>query len=81
MESGRCGMPASAAKIFLSNYQTNPTGERAADSLYFLGQSLVALKKPAEACQAYEELEAVYPSMRDWVKQRLPKARTDAKCS
>ncbi|QPQ54941.1 tetratricopeptide repeat protein [Allosphingosinicella flava] len=75
------GKPATAAKIFLSNYQTNPKGERAADSLYFLGQALTALKKPAEACKVYDELADVYPTMRDWVKQRLPKARQDAKCS
>jgi TolA-binding protein len=76
------GKPASAAKIFLANYQADPKGERAQDSLYFLGQSLVALKRPQEACKAYEELQEVYGSgMRDWVKQRLPKARTDAKCS
>jgi TolA-binding protein len=74
------GKPASAAKVLLSNYQTNPKGERAADSLYFLGQALVQLKKPAEACKVYDELADVYPTMRDWVKQRLPKARTDAKC-
>jgi TolA-binding protein len=76
------GKPASAAKIFLANYQADPKGERAQDSLYFLGQSLVALKRPQEACKAYEELQEVYGAgMRDWVKQRLPKARTDAKCS
>ncbi|HEY0626956.1 MAG TPA: tetratricopeptide repeat protein [Allosphingosinicella sp.] len=75
------GKPASAAKILLSSYQAHPKGERAADSLYFLGQALMTLKKPAEACKVYEELQAVYPTMRDWVKQRLPKARQDAKCS
>lgn len=74
------GKPATAAKLLLSNYQVNPKGERAADSLYFLGQALVALKKPAEACKVYDELREIYPDMRDWVRQRLPKARTDAKC-
>ncbi len=74
------GKPASAAKVLLSNYQSNPKGERAADSLYFLGQALTQLKKPSEACKVYDELADVYPNMRDWLKQRLPKARTDAKC-
>jgi TolA-binding protein len=75
------GKPAAAAKIFLANYQNNPKGERAPDSLYFLGQALVQLKKTAEACKVYDELQDVYGgSMRDWVKQRLPKARADAKC-
>jgi TolA-binding protein len=75
------GKPATAAKAFLANYQANPKGERAADSLYFLGQALVALDKPADACKAYDELEDVYSTgMRDWLRQRLPAARTQAKC-
>lgn len=74
------GKPATAAKILLSNYQTNPKGDRAADSLYFLGQALMQLKKPAEACKVYEELAEVYPNMRGWVKERLPLARQEAKC-
>ncbi|HYG47051.1 MAG TPA: tetratricopeptide repeat protein [Allosphingosinicella sp.] len=75
------GKPATAAKAFLANYQSNPKGDRAADSLYFLGQALVSLDKPADACKAYDELQDVYgATMRDWLKQRLPAARTQAKC-
>jgi TolA-binding protein len=75
------GKPATAAKILLANYQTDPAGERAPDSLYFLGQALMELKKPADACKVYDELQDVYgASMRSWVKERLPKARTDANC-
>jgi TolA-binding protein len=75
------GKPASAAKVFLDNYQGNPKGERAADSLYFLGQALVALKKPADACKAYDELQDVYgDGIRDYLKQRVPAARSEAKC-
>jgi TolA-binding protein len=75
------GKPATAAKTFLANYQSNPKGERAADSLYFLGQALIALDKPADACKAYDELQDVYGTgMRDWVKTRLPAARSQAKC-
>ena len=74
--------PASAAKVLLSNYMTNPKGERAADSLLFLGEALMKLNKPAEACKVYDELQDVYgPNMRDFVKQRLPAARKEAKCS
>jgi TolA-binding protein len=75
------GRPATAAKTFLANYQADPKGERAADSLYFLGQALVALNKPADACKAYDELQDVYgATMRSWLKQQLPAARADAKC-
>ena len=75
------GKPAAAAKVFLANYQDNPKGERAADSLFFLGQSLVALGKPADACKAYDELQDVYgATIRDYLKQRLPQARSASKC-
>jgi TolA-binding protein len=74
--------PATAAKVFLSNYQIDPKGERAADSLLFLGEALMKLGKPVEACKVYDELQDVYgPNMRDFVKQRLPEARAQAKCS
>ena len=75
------GKPTAAARVLLANYQNNPKGERAADSLYFLGQALAALKKPADACKAYDELQDVYgETMRDWLKQRLPAARTASRC-
>jgi len=72
--------PATAARIFLANYQDNPRGERAADSLYFLGQALTRLNRRPEACRVYDELQEVYPNMRDFIRQRLPQARTDARC-
>jgi TolA-binding protein len=73
--------PATAARVLLANYQTNPQGERAADSLYFLGQALVTLNRRPEACRVYDELARVYPNMRDWLRQRLPAARQAARCA
>jgi TolA-binding protein len=75
------GKPATAARIFLANYQNNREGERAADSLYFLGQALTQLDRRPEACRVYDELAEVYPSMRDFIRQRLPQARRDARCT
>ena len=72
--------PATAARIFLANYQDNPRGERAADSLYYLGQALTRLNRRAEACRVYAELEQVYPNMRGFLRENLPQARTDARC-
>ena len=75
------GKPATAAKVLLGNYQADPKGERAADSLFFLGEALVKLKKPADACKVYDELQEVYGSgMRPFVRDRLPRARTAASC-
>ena len=75
------GEPRAAAEAFLSNYRSNPSGGRAADSLYYLGQASQRLGQPDQACRAYSELEAVYGSnMRDELKSLLPGAKTAAGC-
>ena len=75
------GEPRAAAEALLANYRGNPKGERAADSLYYLGQSLMKLDQPTQACKAYAELEAVYgSSMRADLKKMLPAAKAEAKC-
>ena len=60
----------------LSNYRTDPGGERAPDSLYYLGQALMKLGQPIQACKAYGELDAVYGAK---VRPDLKKLETDAK--
>jgi TolA-binding protein len=76
------GKPAMAAEAFYSNYQKMPRGDRAPDSLYYLGQALMQLKKPAEACKVYEELQDVYgATIAEPLKSRITKGRTDAKCT
>ena len=76
------GEPRAAAEALLANYRGNPKGERAADSLYYLGQSLMQLKQAEQACKAYEELEAVYgAAMRDELKRLLPPAKAAASCN
>ena len=55
--------PATSAQYFLENYQKDPRGDRAPDSLYFLGVALTQLNKKSEACQAYAELADVYPDV------------------
>ena len=76
------GEPRAAAEALLANYRGNPKGERAADSLYYLGQALMQLKQSEQACKAYAELEAVYGSaMREELKRLLPPAKADARCS
>ena len=73
--------PRAAAEALLANYRGNPKGERAADSLYYLGQSLMKLDQSSQACKAYGELEAVYGStMRADLKKLLSEAKSEAKC-
>lgn len=76
------GEARAAAEVLLANYRSNPKGERAADSLFYLGQSLMKLDQASQACKAYAELEAVYgSSMRADLKKMLPDAKSQAKCS
>jgi TolA-binding protein len=76
------GQPRPAAEALLANYRTDPKGERAPDSLFYLGQALMALHQPAQACKAYGELEDVYgSSVRPDLKSLLSKGKADAGCS
>jgi TolA-binding protein len=54
-------MPQDAARWFLKNYQANKAGERAPDSLLYLGASMVALKDTKRACIALAEFAETYP--------------------
>ena len=76
------GQPRAAAELLLANYRRDPKGERAQDSLFYLGQALTKLKQPTQACKAYAELEDVYGNMvRAPLRALLPAAKAEAKCS
>jgi TolA-binding protein len=71
-----------AAAAFLANYRGNPGGERAQDSLLYLGQALLQIGQPGQACNAYRELDAVYGAkIRPDVKKLETEAKTQAQCS
>lgn len=70
------GDARSAAEALLANYRTNPGGERAQDSLYYLGQALMKLGQPGQACKAYSELDAVYGAK---IRPDLKKLEIDGK--
>ncbi|GLV24796.1 hypothetical protein [Sphingobium sp. TomTYG45] len=76
------GKPALASVTFYDNYQKRPKGDRAADSLAYLGEALIQLKKPADACKVYAELEQVYgATMSASQRGMMDKGRAKAKCS
>ena len=76
------GKPALASVAFYDNYQKAPRGERASDSLTWLGQALVRLKKSADACKVFDELNDVYGTkLSADQKARAAKGRVDAKCA
>ena len=75
------GDARSAATALLANYRTNPGGDRAPDSLFYLGQALSQLGQSAQACKAYQELDAVYGAkIRPDLKKLEADAKTKANC-
>jgi TolA-binding protein len=76
------GKPALASVAFYDNYQKMPRGERASESLYWLGVALTKLNKPADACKVYKEFDDVYGAKAPGdLKSKVSKGRTDAKCT
>ena len=71
-----------AAAIFLSNYRGNPGGERAADSLYYLGQAAMQLGQPGQACKVYAEFDAIYGTKaRADLKKQVSDGKAQAQCN
>jgi TolA-binding protein len=76
------GDARAAATALLANYRSNPGGERAADSLFYLGQALMKLGQPAQACKAYAEMDAVYGArIRPDLKKLEADGKAQAQCS
>ena len=66
---------------FYENYKKFPDGERAPDSLLYLGQALTKLNKPADACKVYDELSDVYGAkISASMKTQIEAGRGAAKC-
>jgi TolA-binding protein len=77
------GAPSLAAVAFYENYKKNPAGERAPDSLYYLAQALVQLKKPSsEICKVYTELMQLYGDrLSEEMKAGVADGRAKNKCT
>lgn len=77
------GAPSLAAVAFYDNYKKNPAGERAPDSLYYLAQALMQLKKPpSEVCKVYTELMQLYGDrISDAMKAGVADGRARNKCT
>jgi len=75
------GKPSLASMAFYENYKKMPDGERAPDSLLYLGQALVKLDKPADACKVYDELSDVYAGkLSATMLADIKRGRATAKC-
>jgi TolA-binding protein len=75
------GRPSQAAKIFYDNYKSDANGDRAPESLYFLGESLIKMDKPTDACDVFGQLVKAYPDVAAGrLAQRVAEGRKKAKC-
>lgn len=75
------GKPSLASMAFYENYKKFPDGERAPDSLLYLGQALTRLNKAADACKVYDELSDVYGAkLSAAMKGQIASGRSAAKC-
>jgi TolA-binding protein len=73
--------PSTAVRVFYDNYKSDPRGERAPESLFFLGSALTDLNKTTEACKAFEQLETEYPTeVASRLTARLVAGRKRAVC-
>jgi len=75
------GDARAATQVLLANYRQNPKGDRAPDSLYYLGQALMKLGQTSQACKAYAELDDIYGAkMRADLKKLATEAKAEARC-
>lgn len=75
------GRHAEAARLFLAGYQTWPRGQRAAESLLWLGKALTAMRQPKAACQALDQLRTAYPErLTGSLAAENARARSEAQC-
>lgn len=73
--------PAVAASYFLQNYQKDPNGARAPDSLLYLAESMIALKDNTRACRALAEFGDKYPVLATGrLQDQYDKDRKQAAC-
>jgi tol-pal system protein YbgF len=75
------GANANAASAYIGAIRGWPQTSWAPDAVVELSRSLIALKKPADACQTLAELARRYPKAPASVTARAAAARTQAKCS
>jgi TolA-binding protein len=75
------GQPREAATHFFENYQKDKNGARAADSLLFLSQAMVAIGDTNRACIALAEFSETYPALATGrLKEQYDRDRSKVTC-
>lgn len=76
------GQYENAVHAFYDNYKTQPTGERAPDSLLYLGMTFSKMKNKQASCTAFTELFKNYgETMNNGLKTQATSERSKAGCS
>jgi tol-pal system protein YbgF len=75
------GLWNDAARAYLDNFSGNPTGEKAADSLYMLGLSLGRLGQIDAACQTLGEVPRRFPALTPELAQKVQAEMGTLACS
>ncbi len=69
-----------AAVEYLKGYQSNPTGNRAADNLLRLGEMLIKLDKRQEACSTLTKMSKEFPKLQPSLKRQVDKVMNEISC-
>lgn len=73
--------PALAVTAFYNNYRDRPRGERAAQSLYFMGMALIRLDRRTDACRTFGEFDRIYGATADeTLRAQVAEGRVQARC-
>ncbi len=73
--------PSLAVRAFYDNYRNRPRGERAADSVYYMGMALIQLDRRTDACRTFDEFDRVYGAdASQSLKDRVAEGRVTARC-
>jgi len=75
------GQPREAATHFFENYQKDKNGARAADSLLFLSEAMIAIGDTNRACIALAEFSETYPALATGrLKEQYDRNRSKVTC-
>lgn len=73
--------PTQAVRALYDNYRTRPRGERAPESVYYMGMALIQLNRRSDACQTFDEFTRVYgTTAAAELRARVATARGTAGC-
>lgn len=76
------GKPKDAAPWFVKNYDDDVQGARAADSLLYLAESMIAIKDTKRACIALAKFSETYPALATGrLKSQYDANRAKVKCN